>query len=222
MTTDDHTTRTLVASRHVPGMLMISRGSTSNIDLEAASESSGHSQIRAFNVYNLTGKAYNYGTDGLRLGWGLRNSVGVGEHPVTGGIYSVENSADQIQRFGLDVHENNPAEEMNFHGYLNGTTYPLQGSNYGYPYCLTAWNATELPDHDNLTTGSPFAIDLVQSNGINKTDAYCDTTTPAALSFQAHMAVSLRSLAPRSFWSLTPISYSLWTSSSTIVAQKLG
>ena len=32
---------------------------------------------------------YSFAHDGLRLGWGLRNSVGVAEHPQTGGIYSV-------------------------------------------------------------------------------------------------------------------------------------
>jgi hypothetical protein len=35
--------------------------------------------------------------------------VGIAEHPVSGGIYSVENSADQITRMGVDVHQDNPA-----------------------------------------------------------------------------------------------------------------
>ena len=185
MNTDDHTTRTLVMSQKEPGMLLVSRGSTSNVDLEAESLSSGHSQIRAFNLSNMTSTPYNYDTGGLRLGWGLRNSVGVVEHPDTGGIYSVENSVDQIMREGKDIHENNPGEEMNFHGYLNGTVYAPQGSNYGYPYCYAAWAPSEIPDNSKLQVGSQFTMGD-QNSTIN--DTYCAKQTPPRLTFQAHMA----------------------------------
>jgi len=185
MSTSDHTTRTLLISQKVNSTLLVSRGSTSNIDPEAEMLSSGHSQIRAFNLDNMTDSAYNYDTNGLRLGWGLRNSVGVVEHPMTGGIYSVENSVDQATRDGQDVHEDNPGEEMNFHGYLNGTKYAPQGSNYGYPYCFAAWDPSSIPMNSNLTVGSQFAIG-VQNNTIN--DTYCVEQTPPRLTFQAHMA----------------------------------
>ncbi len=185
MNTEDHTTRTLLVSQKVNGTLLISRGSTANIDPEAEMLSSGHSQIRAFNLLNITSAGYDFDTDGLRLGWGLRNSVGVAEHPTTGGIYSVENSVDQATRDGVDVHEDNPGEEMNFHGYLNGTEYAPQGSNYGYPYCFAAWAPGDLPMDSNLTVGSQFAIGD-QNNTIN--DSYCAEQTPPRLTFQAHMA----------------------------------
>lgn len=188
METTDHTSRTLLLSKKVPGMLLVSRGSTSNIDIVAASLASGHSQIRAFNLNNIS-TAYDFDSEGLRLGWGLRNSVGVAEHPTTGGIYSVENSADQIVRDGVDVHQNNPGEEMNFHGYLDGKTYPPQGGNYGYPWCFSAWDVDELPDHRNLKVGSQFA--LSESNypdNENRTDAYCAAQNAPRLTFQAHMA----------------------------------
>ncbi len=185
MNTDDHTTRTLLLSQKVNGRLLISRGSTSNVDLDAKMLSSGHSQIRVFNVDNITQNGYNYDTDGLRLGWGLRNSVGVAEHPITGGIYSVENSVDQIMRQGKDVHQDNPGEEMNFHGYLNGTEYAPQGSNYGYPYCYAAWVPADLPQNSNLTVGSHFAMGD-QNSTIN--DTYCAEQTMPRLTFQAHMA----------------------------------
>lgn len=190
MTTDDHTTRTLLLSQKVPGMLLVSRGSTSNIDLTAGSLASGHSQIRAFNLNNMTAQSYQFDTDGLRLGWGLRNSVGVSEHPVTGGIYSVENSADQISRDDQDIHENNPGEEMNFHGYLNGTEYPPQGKSYGYPYCFAVWNTTEIPQNSNLTTGSQFSIDGPSplTTTLAKDDSYCSAQVAPRLTFQAHMA----------------------------------
>lgn len=112
MTTEDHTTRTLLLSQKADNILLISRGSTSNIDMLAEDLSSGHSQIKAFNLNNVTDSGYQFDTEGLRLGWGLRNSVGVAEHPDTGGIYSVENSVDEIMREGRDVHQDNPGEEM--------------------------------------------------------------------------------------------------------------
>ena len=185
MNTDDHTTRTLLMSQKVNGTLLVSRGSTSNIDPLAEMLSSGHSQIKAFNLDNMTADAYDFDTEGLRLGWGLRNSVGVSEHPLTGGIYSVENSVDQATRDGQDVHEDNPGEEMNFHGYLNGTRYSPQGSNYGYPYCFAAWVPSVLPMNSNFSIGSQFAIGD-QNNTIN--DTYCAAQTPPRLTFQAHMA----------------------------------
>lgn len=171
-------------SQKVDGMLLISRGSTSNIDPAAELLSSGHSQIKVFNLNNITANGYTYDTDGMRLGWGLRNSVGVAEHPTTGGIFSVENSVDQATRDGQDVHEDNPGEEMNFHGYLNGTEYTPQGSNYGYPYCFAAWAPSDLPNNSNLTVGSQFAIGDV-NNTIN--DTYCAEQTPPRLTFEAHV-----------------------------------
>jgi len=184
----DHTTRTLLLPNKAPGLLVITRGSVSNIDFEATSLSSGHSQVKAFNLQNRTG-VYDFDSAGLRLGWGLRNDVGIAEHPGSGGIYTVENSADQVTRMGVDIHQNNPAEEMNFLGYLNGTKYPPQGGNFGYPWCFSAWNLTELPDNGNLSVGSQFAIDASSaSDNQNRTDAYCAQQLPARLVFQAHMA----------------------------------
>jgi len=167
-------------------LLVVSRGSTENIDPAAEQLASGHSQIKVFNLTNITSQGYNFDTDGLRLGWGLRNDVGVAEHPLTGGIYSVENSADQITRDGQDIHEDNPGEEMNFFGYLNGTAYANQGRNFGYPYCFAAWVPSDIPDSSNLTVGSQFVIGTPNST-IN--DSYCaDDTVPPRLTFQAHQA----------------------------------
>ena len=189
MAGSDHTTRTLLLSKKVPGLLVVTRGSTSNIDFEASEITSGHSQIKAFNLKNMSTSAVDFDTTGLRLGWGLRNEVGIAEHPITGGLYSVENSADQITRMGVDVHENNPGEEMNFLGYLNGTHSPNQGRNFGYPWCFAAWGVSELPNNQHLHVGSQFAIDASSaSHNENKTDAYCANQVAPRLTFQAHMA----------------------------------
>ena len=184
MATSDHTTRTLLMSQQVNGTLIVSRGSTSNVDPEAEVESSGHSQIKAFNLLNISSDGYDFDADGLLLGWGLRNSVGVAEHPL-GGLYSVENSVDQLMRQGQDVHEDNPGEEMNFHGYLQNNNYSAQGSNYGYPYCFAAWVPAEIPDNSNLTVGSQFAMGD-QNTTVN--DTLCAERIAPRLTFQAHMA----------------------------------
>ncbi|KAF2717708.1 soluble quino protein glucose dehydrogenase [Polychaeton citri CBS 116435] len=186
MTNSDHTTRTLLLSRQAPGLLVVTRGSTSNIDALASDIGTGHSQVKAFNISNITSSddPYDFNRDGLLLAWGVRNDVGVDEHPVTGGIYTVENSVDEMMRQGVDVHETNPAEELNFMGFLNGTSSPNQGGNFGYPECYAAWNTSVIPDF-NGTVGTQFVIgDLNSTND----DAACESRIAPRLSFEAHMA----------------------------------
>lgn len=183
---DGHTTRTLLLSNKVPSLLLVSRGSVGNIDLQTQNVSTGVSTIKAFNITNVTNSAYQHPRDGLLLGWGLRNSVGVGEDPVTGSIYSVENSVDNIERSGKTINQNNPGEELNFHGYLNGTRSNVQGGNYGYPSCFAAWNVSEIPDNQGLQTGSQFAIGT-QNVTINDTFCSRDRIAPR-ITFDAHMA----------------------------------
>jgi glucose/arabinose dehydrogenase len=184
MDNGDHATRTLLISKKVDGALLISRGSGDNIDLTALDVNSGHSQIKLFDIKSPS-KIYDFDLDGTLIGWGLRNSVGVAEDPVTGAIYSVENSVDDIDREGVDIHENNPGEEMNYHGFLNGTDMGLHGKNYGYPRCFTAWNVSAMPDNGKLGVGVPFAMD--QNSTVN--DTYClEETVAPRLTMQAHWA----------------------------------
>ncbi|KAJ9133882.1 Soluble quino protein glucose dehydrogenase [Pleurostoma richardsiae] len=185
MSNNDLTTRTLLMSQKQDGMLVVSRGSGDDDDVAALDVSSGLSQIRAFTLANLTStsEAYDFDSAGRLLGWGLRNSVGVAEHPVTGGIYSVENSIDGATRDGQDIHENNPGEELNFHGFLNGTTAD-QGGNYGYPNCYALWN-TSIPDLDGLTVGDQFS--MTQNSTLNDTVCADDYVAPR-LTMPAHYA----------------------------------
>lgn len=67
--TDDHTTRTLVVSENLENTLLISRGSTSNIDPLASNISTGHSQIESFDLRRAPTNGYQFDTDGLRLGY---------------------------------------------------------------------------------------------------------------------------------------------------------
>jgi glucose/arabinose dehydrogenase len=187
MSNSDLVTRTLLMSTHQPGMLVVSRGSAEESAAQAEVLSNGLSQIRAFNLTDLAADAapYHFGNDGLVLGWGLRNSVGVGEHPVTGGLYAVENSVDGVERNGVDVHENNPGEELNFFGYLNGTATENQGANFGYPHCFAVWEVDEIPENEGLEVGKQFAI---QENSTLRDETCAEKYVPPRLTFPAHYA----------------------------------
>ena len=69
MSNSDHTTRTLLLSRQVPGLLVVSRGSDSNVDKESNDITSGHAQVKAFNLNNVTSDPYKFDSDGLLLAW---------------------------------------------------------------------------------------------------------------------------------------------------------
>ncbi|KAE7996942.1 hypothetical protein FH972_001618 [Carpinus fangiana] len=185
MTNDDHVTRTLLISRKVPGTLLVSRGSGANIDPIASQKSSGHASLRRFNLLTRGSRTYNYPYDGALVAWGIRNEVGVDEHPVTGGIYGVENSADNIQRDGKDIHDTNPAEKLNFFGYLNGTASRNTGGNFGYPVCFAAWDPSVIPNNQGIKPGVQF------TTGTSSTakDAACRNNYIAPrLVFDAHQA----------------------------------
>lgn len=194
MSTSDHTTRTLLLSQKKPGILLVSRGSQSNEDSNAEDLDSGHSQIRSFDLSQLSSGSsvtpYAY-LDGHVIGWGLRNSVGVAEDPSSGGLWSVENSVDQLHRKGRDIHQDNPAEELNYHGTVgqtsdNGGNNKTQGGNYGYPVCYAIWSTANFPDLGALATASQFPDDDAPGN---VTDAACnDDYVAPRLAFQAHTA----------------------------------
>lgn len=167
--------------------IVINRGSFENIDVEALDINSGHSQVKAFNISGVS-SPLDFLSHGILLGWGLRNDVGIAEHPTTGGIWAVENSADRLNRSGEDIHQDNPAEELNYLGTLgsggNGSNSSTQGQNFGYPECFAAWNADGLPDFDGVT-GDQFA-----PNDQNETnnDQLCADRVAPRLVFDAHMA----------------------------------
>lgn len=183
MSNTDHTTRTLLLSRRQPGTLLVSRGSDSNQDADAEDIDSGHAQIRSFDIGSLDEDSdpVNY-TDGNVIGWGLRNSVGVAEHN-DGGLWSVENSVDELYRNGIDVHEDNPGEELNYHGRLGDDDD--QGGNYGYPSCFAVWSTDNFPDLGDLEVGDQFPGEETTT----LTDESCnDDFVDPELVFQAHTA----------------------------------
>ncbi|EFQ27763.1 hypothetical protein CGRA01v4_02823 [Colletotrichum graminicola] len=180
-----HQTRTLLIPKDKPNVLLVSRGSAPNLDLPTAEASSGRSQIRAFDLTKLTDGPVPY-TSGEVFGWGLRNSVGVGENPKDGGIWSVENSLDDMERSGVDVHNDNPGEELNYHGSYRAARNPLKGANYGYPHCFAVWETSTITGVPDVQVGSQV---IQGSPSGNITDQYCQTVPIAPrLTFTAHTA----------------------------------
>ncbi|KID93103.1 L-sorbosone dehydrogenase [Metarhizium guizhouense ARSEF 977] len=187
MSDTDKTTRTLLMSQRKPGMLVVSRGTVNDQDNKARNPNSGHAQIRAFDVSSQRkGSEPHDFMDGVLLGSGLRNSVGVAEDPATGGIWSVENSVDELARNGRDIHAGNPGEELNYHGVLDDpSTDKDRGGNYGFPMCYALWNTTGFPDLGGLKPGDQFPGPDAETF----TDATCtkDYVAPR-LALQAHAA----------------------------------
>jgi glucose/arabinose dehydrogenase len=94
-----------------------------------------------------------------------------------------------MARLGKDIHQNNPGEEMNYHGVINMTANPYEGANYGYPDCFAIWDPSTV---DGLPGGSRTApgmqITLEEGDG-DYNDTYClKQTTPPRLTFPAHTA----------------------------------
>lgn len=83
-----HQQRTLLVPRSSPNTLLVHVGSEDNLDMATTNPNTGRSMVRAFNIAALSSGgpvAYN---SGELFGWGMRNTVGIGENPLTGDIVS--------------------------------------------------------------------------------------------------------------------------------------
>jgi len=177
-----HATRTLLIPDRTPGSLLVSQGSADNLDMTCV-EPTG-CMIKEFDISQIPATPYDFVRDGRVLGWGLRNSVGVAQ-AADGGIWSVENAADELRRDGVDVHADNPADELNYHGRVQDRQDPLRQANFGYPICHAAWDAEALPQRGELETGMQFA----NQNNASFTDDTCRREFIAPrLAIHAHQA----------------------------------
>ncbi|KAG8700978.1 hypothetical protein FRC09_005631 [Ceratobasidium sp. 395] len=199
MSNADHTTRTLLLqpqTGNVSQYIIVSRGSESNQDEEAANLASGRSQIRRFALNSsLPANTGWHWDQGELLGWGLRNAVGIALSTDGNDLWEVENSADDVRWQNIDVHLDNPAEELNFIRLNNTSSTPDAQKYYGYPTCYTVWDssspslASQQPTF-SFQTGQQFSI-RNPGPGLVQDDNWCNTETnniKPRLSMQAHSA----------------------------------
>ncbi|QRV75728.1 L-sorbosone dehydrogenase [Ceratobasidium sp. AG-Ba] len=195
MSNADHTTRTLVLqpkTGNVSQYIIITRGSESNQDEEAANLSSGRSQIRRFplNTTVPSGNGWDW-NQGELLGWGLRNAVGIALSKDGNDLWEVENSSDNVMWQNVDVHQDNPAEELNLIPLNNPSSVPDNEKYYGYPTCYTAWDSSALTASTpafTFQTGAQFSI---RNPPNTQDDAWCGADAnnrKPVLSMQAHSA----------------------------------
>lgn len=78
--------RTVLASKFQPNWLLVSKGSSRNIDPAAADLSTGHSTIKFYPIDEISRHEADHPLEGGFLAAGLKSSVGMAEHPITGTI----------------------------------------------------------------------------------------------------------------------------------------
>ncbi|KAK4033268.1 soluble quino protein glucose/sorbosone dehydrogenase [Parachaetomium inaequale] len=179
ISTGIHSTRTIAVVPSQPNLILVQVGSNANFDTAAAQKETGRAIIKIFDTSKAPANGFNYNTDGEVFGYGLRNTIGFVPDP-SGVFWGVENSGDDFRRNNQDIHQNNPAEE------LNNLGNPLTTRNawYGYPTCFAVWDPSSFGG--SLKTGNNFVVSPTSSYN----DATCNTNKaiPPRLSFQAHSA----------------------------------
>ncbi|KAI0908283.1 soluble quino protein glucose dehydrogenase [Ustulina deusta] len=183
MATSGHTTRTLAIPPHRTDLLVVSHGSGSNIDQDTSDPKIARAIVKVFNMSSIPMGGYDFVSQGWNAGFGLRNEVGLA-FDGNNMLWGVENSADNLARTvsgtTIDIHTDNPAEELNF---LGDVTL-MNDDWYGYPVCFTVWSPDELSDRV-FKVGQQF----VQTPVPDFDDDTCTRiSVPPILSFQAHSA----------------------------------
>ncbi|KAF4637099.1 hypothetical protein G7Y89_g1005 [Cudoniella acicularis] len=179
-----HTTRTLLIAPHKPNLLLVSHGSNDNWDYASGNVKTARAIIKVFDLSAIPSGGYNYVSGGWNAGYGMRNEVGMA-FDGNNMLWGVENSGDQFQRTpiggtGKDIHQDNPAEKLNYIGDITKDNRNW----YGYPTCFTVWKPSDFTDA-KFQVGDQF---VVSPNSTFKDDSCKGVVTPPALSFQAHSA----------------------------------
>ncbi|KKA28958.1 hypothetical protein TD95_000910 [Thielaviopsis punctulata] len=175
--------RTLLIPPATPDLVAVQLGSATNIELDTYDMSSGRAMVKVFNLETAPTGGWDWLTQGMQLGYGLRNDVGL---VVDGNnnVWSLENSADDLVREvdgkKFDVHTNNPTEELNF----LGSPQVTNNKWYGYPYCFTVGDPKAFP-YTNFTVGDQF----VQAPNATMNDTTCALRSePPRFNIPAHSA----------------------------------
>ncbi|KAK0716397.1 soluble quino protein glucose/sorbosone dehydrogenase [Lasiosphaeris hirsuta] len=179
-----HSSRTLAVPPNNPNLLIVSLGSNDNIDMLSAQKETGRAIVKVFDLSKTPSGGWTYNSQGWYLGYGLRNEIAIvfdGNNMVWG----IENSGDQLTRAvtgsrSIDVHIDNPAEELNYLG------DPSQSNEqwYGYPTCWTVGDPGAIADR-TFQIGQQF---MVTPNATFNDETCAQKSVPPRLSMRAHSA----------------------------------
>jgi glucose/arabinose dehydrogenase len=93
---------------------------------------------------------------------------------------------DNVNFGGRDIHNENPAEKLNYHGALNMTNNPAMGANFGYPSCVAVWDPSLITGGGTYKTGQMFKADGTPA--LRSGWADCSKAAPPAAVFHSHTA----------------------------------
>ncbi|KAL0933602.1 carbohydrate-binding cytochrome b562-like protein [Colletotrichum truncatum] len=202
-----HPTRALVIPPATPHLLVIQQGSYDNFDYESLNKAVGRAVVKVFDMRNVPSGGWAYASQGWFLGWGLRNEVALSADG-NNMIWGVENSGDNFARTvngrSYDIHNDNPAEELNF---LGDPSKPNEDW-YGYPTCYTVWEPSVITDKA-FSVGAQF---VVAPNNTFNDDTCTERSIAPRLSFQAHSA-PIGSIFDKDFTNLYVTLHGSWNRS---------
>jgi hypothetical protein len=94
---------------------------------------------------------------------------------------------NDVTRLGVDVHNDNPATELNFHGVFDPFHWDINHvPNYGYPNCVAAWDPSTL-GNPYLLQGRSFVPNIALGVDPVQADATCAAFVDPFMVFPAHM-----------------------------------
>jgi glucose/arabinose dehydrogenase len=160
------------------GWLYVQSGSSGNVTHETGGLDYDviRSLIKRFDLSKfVAGTPFQWGA-GEPFTLGLRNPVGFTRNELTKKMYAVVNGMDDIIHAGVDVHQDNPGEQI---------VELTAGAGYGYPFCFTAQRVFVTG-----TTGPIFPAGTQLGHSLSlHDDAWCAANSKPPTSFiQAHSA----------------------------------
>ncbi|MBX3207457.1 MAG: hypothetical protein KF764_20585 [Labilithrix sp.] len=162
------------------GFLYVHSGSVGNATHEAGNGQAAYDEVRSlimrFDLSKLTPGTPFAWSAGEPYTLGLRNVNGFARNESTKKIYGVVNGLDEQRYKTVDVHNDNPGEQV---------VEIAAGKKFGYPFCFTA---QRIVDGDALVAVNTQLVN-VSYPGNPHNDGWCATNSDKPTTFvQAHSA----------------------------------
>ena len=166
------------------GALWVHSGSENNaVNPKGGDYDDDRALIRRFDLASFSPAAPFAWKSGEIVSRGVRNAVGFARN-AAGTVYAVVNGPDNVSYKNVDVHLDNPGDQL---------IKVEAGKRYGYPFCMSA---VRLLDGDRLVPpGTMVAATIIGNDNEGRAfdnphdDAWCAANADPPLSiFQAHSA----------------------------------